>query len=266
MDIEDTKKLFDTMESSTVHSPGKEHKTSPDRVFQALSVSRTGRGQRYLTFLEVSAVLALGSMWFFVFCGWFGWLIGQPRAVAHSIGEFDLDNNDDHEGRVTLLFVGTLLVCLHVGYQFYHGWQTRAIITPDQIECRLKASNSFPAMWFTSEDARDDLKDFIAKTRGVKEIARFYPEELANLAVESSELAGQLRCALQHSQHIMRVANQITAFSQELGIELIFFDDSNKKFVRPNFVANRDRVSSCKKHFVPRLDPCGSCQNLQVDG
>lgn len=150
--------------------------------------------------------------------------------------------SEDDAGVLNLqVFVGALMIVLHLLFNLYlykelcgvmprtasgEVWDPRT----DGLPWRFKLLG-LPSMWFTSQEALDDLKHWIDEAIPTSQVLEIYPQEMAYYALAGGEERGKVQSALKQSKlfdgrrrrFIKRAG---TGEPEALDIELVFFDAS----------------------------------------
>lgn len=210
----------------------------------------------------------------------FGFLCALMWFVVVSIwADFDFYNwaeemQDDFYA--TLLLVGTLMLAFIVVFDWMYWRETQCVMP--LYDC---ANNvpfdphrhgippgyqwlGLPSMWFTSQEAYDDLRLWITRAqqqggaelkssdpraveRSARQIDKIFPEEMAIFALDGGGCL--LRNALRHAKlYSNRSRNFLTRVDaeedtqrpikrgeepEELGLRLLYFDSSSREYLEP---------------------------------
>lgn len=137
------------------------------------------------------------------------------------------------------VFVGSLMMALHGIFALYFYRETcgvmprtkdNAVWDPrfDGVPWRFKMFG-LPSMWFTSQDALNDLKKWIDYAVPTSKVLAIYPQEMAYYALKGSEQRGSVECALKQSKLFDGRTRQFfkepgATQPEVLSIDLCFFD------------------------------------------
>merc|ERR1712072_998720 len=142
-------------------------------------------------------MIMIVGLWIFFLSRYVGWV------------DFDIID-DDKELVLTFLLVGTMVVLLHLTFEWLFWRETQCCMPcspeqPDQpMDPRKHALPlglrwfGLPSMRFTSQESREDLLEWISRAKGMQ-IHGIYPMEMAMFALEQVNCK-QLRAGLRHAK------------------------------------------------------------------
>merc|ERR1719263_847525 len=137
------------------------------------------------------SVLLCLTAWVNIFCFW-----ANPPADGKYLGAFD---DDDMMMQASLLFIGTAMVAFHMTFEWLYWRETQCVmpagadgnvpLDPREDGHGIPHRYSWfglPSMWFTSQQAYDDLRLWIMHSRFDYDLVKYkiYPEEMALLALD----------------------------------------------------------------------------------
>jgi hypothetical protein len=247
---------------------------NPNRILKAITRS-SSRARRCRTlFIGIAMTLVCGLSWWFLFTSW---------TTGEELGDFwiavlGVMDSDDQAYRAGMLLIGSLLIGLHICFEWLRWRETQCIMPPLDAACKTYWDPQLhgvppgyglfglPSMWFSSREAYDDLRLWIAYATGCERIrvTKIFPEEMANLALESS-LSGRLRRTLlraklydartgEFSTRVRMAAGATAAVGagpepasmqivprpvaagelpEELGIDLVMYDRLPGRYLKP---------------------------------
>jgi hypothetical protein len=253
MDIEDYKSLIDLFEDDDGVCHGKQV-TNPNRLLKGLTLShrKSRRGKAYLIIFFAIGVCLM--VWAGIFYCW-----AVPPEDGMWLGIF---TDEDREVQATLLLVGTAMVGFHITFEWLYWRETQCVMplsadgkTP--VDPRMEGTGvprqyrwfGLPSMWFTSQQAYDDLRLWIMHCRQESDdvLPKIYPEEMALLALDPDG-APYLRKTLGSAKlfssstwdFMVRDAQTgkprpVSKGEQpeELGVDFVLFDSASEQFLQP---------------------------------
>jgi len=226
--------------------------SNPNHLFKALSLSHRGAWRRAIT---CTFTLLCLIMWIVLFTDWWGWLeTGTSLTDFLGGGSY-----------ATLLLIGTSMLFLHIAFEWLYWRETQCVMPPPILDSidgddeGLELPPSYcwlglPSMWFTSAEAYNDLRLWIANAKrlGDARAPRIFPAEMAIFALDAKGSC-QLRSALLHAK---LYSEQDSTFltrrhsscgqprslgcreePEELGMDLVFYDNQSDEFSQPEAAA-----------------------------
>merc|ERR1719350_1843099 len=163
MDIADFRQLVDLLEDDDGHSGGHTIQ-NPNRILKGFALSRRGRRRRATTTI-VSFGFLCSLMWFVVVSIW---------------ADFDFYNWAEEikdEFYATLLLVGTLMLVFIVAFDWIYWRETQCVMPLYDVANDVPFDPhrhgippgyqwlGLPSMWFTSQEAYDDLRLWITRAQ-----------------------------------------------------------------------------------------------------
>lgn len=248
MDISDFKKMAGLLEDDGAVW-GEVPLSNPNRLFKALTLSRGGSWRRAVT---LTFALLCFVMWAILIADWLGALKHGHKWMEFLDGGF----------YATLLLVGTAMLFFHITFEWLCWRETLCVMPPpdiDEMDCDATGAEvprshgwlGLPSMWFTSAEAYNDLRLWIANSKRLGELAavpRIFPAEMAIFALDTNG-GCQLRNALLHAK---LYSEQDAAFltrrhstcgqprslgcreePEELCMDLVFYDNQSGEFSQP---------------------------------
>lgn len=252
MDIEDYKSLIDLLEDDggvchgrTIHNP--------NRLLKGLAISHC-KSRRRRAFLTISIALVLClCVWINIFWSW-----ATPPDDGIWLGLFD---EEDRMMQASLLLVGTFMIAFHLAFEWLYWRETQCVLPPcpdgrvpldpredcDGIPRRYRWFG-LPSMWFTSQQAYDDLRLWVTHSRNEDYgRAKLHPEEMALLALNpdgASYLRKTLGCAklfdmgtweflTRDEQGRKPRSVRKGEDPEELSLDFVLFDNASDQFLQP---------------------------------
>lgn len=291
MDISDYRQLVDLLEDDDGCTRNGRTIDNPNRLLKALAVSRRGRRRR-----STATIASFGSlcaaMWFVVVSIW------------ADMDFYDWAEEMKDDFYATLLLVGTFMLGFIVAFDWIYWRETQCVLpfydaangVPfDPHKHGIPRGYRWlglPSMWFTSQEAYDDLRLWITRAqqhggaeldsddpRAVEEVSvsrhgKIYPEEMAIFALDGGGCL--LRNALLHAKlYSNRSRNFMTRVDtedgkvrpirkgeepEELGVRLLLFDSSSREYLEPE-----EGYSEGQVHLLGRYGTEQSLPSLLLD-
>jgi hypothetical protein len=255
MDIADYKSLVELLEDDDGKLHGRTVQ-NPNRLLKALSLShgKHRRARASMTIFSASAICVL--VWINIFWSW-----AKPPPDEKWLGVF---NENDRAVQATLLLVGTAMVAFHITFEWLYWRETQCVMPQADCENGCKSWDpkfaqdgvprqyqwfGLPSMWFTSEQAYDDLRCWVTLARRESDLvkSKIHPEELALFALKP-EGASYLRKTLAEAKLFSMGTWEFKARDapgaaprplkkgeepEALGMSFVFYDRASEQFLQP---------------------------------
>eukprot|EP00928_Gymnodinium_smaydae_P005240 TRINITY_DN11799_c0_g1_i2.p1 TRINITY_DN11799_c0_g1~~TRINITY_DN11799_c0_g1_i2.p1 ORF type:complete len:681 (-),score=115.23 TRINITY_DN11799_c0_g1_i2:70-2040(-) len=264
LEISDFRQLIELVTDD--EGPPHARQENPNRILKAItrSNSRTRRIRTAFVGLVMTTICCVS--WGVLFRAWTSGdaLDGVWLALLGDV------ESGDQAYRAGMLLVGSLLIGLHLSFEWLRWRETQCIMptVPSNPSMNWDPQMhgvppgyrwfGLPSMWFSSREAYVDLKLWIEFAIGCerREVSKIFPEEMAFLALEPGN-AGRLRRALLRSKlyhartgRFMTRAElsasagtnsnrsepravRATEAPEELAIELVMYDRMPGRYLRP---------------------------------
>jgi len=257
MDVGDYRHISNLLEDDDGECNGRRIQ-NPNRFLKALALSRRGRRRRATTII-VGFAASCVLMWVVVTMMWLGndSLLPLPE-------DFAIDFYP------TLLLVGTLMLGFIIVFDWIYWRETQCVMPMHDGRAPYNPQRhpvprrylwfGLPSMWFTSQEAYDDLRLWITcaqKRKGSTDVcqqralkSKIFPEEMAIFALDT-EAGCQLRNSLLRSKLYgvnsgkflvqTRSGNGVAGLRSigkgenpvELQVHLLFFDNQTCEYMEP---------------------------------
>lgn len=223
--------------------------SNPNSLLKVMSTAEN-KVWRYMGRL-VHLVGGYLCVWAWLICGrqWASGAINEFGEIDESVGgdllgrwlQYFVFTEDDGISFSMQVGVGSLMFLLHLAFEILYYHETCAVMPrtasngiwdprTDGLPWRYQIMG-LPSMWFTSKEAKEDLKYWIDQASPNKHVVQIFAQELAYYAVGSDSGRMALQRALKESKLFDGRRREFTdrhkaGKPEALNIELCFFDTS----------------------------------------
>lgn len=213
---------------------------NPNRLLKAVSFSSSLLGHYFRFFFNIIWFLVLAFMLLICSRDLKLTKFEEGDSIDEILNVF-VATEEDMEVLNMQVFVGFLMFMVHCFFEFYYYHDTCSVMPrtvsngiwdprTDGLPWRFRVLG-LPSMWFTSQDALEDLKHWIDLAVPTSRVVSIYPQEIAYYTLAGSEERVAVQSALKNSKLFDGRQREFVdrgelGGTETLNVELCFFDEA----------------------------------------